>query len=155
MVQSLAASAVRRDPGPRGKGPWPPPPVPPWKVYRPCWYPYGRTRLHPPPTGPSFGWPVEWVEPRREGSNPVHRRRWSRPAWDRGRPSRRRRAHSSRAAWPRPGTTAIVASCHDLLDGVGRLVHDADGPADVRLVLFQRVHAKRQANGREEVRDGD
>ena len=40
------------------------------------------------------------------------------------------------------------------MTGLADLVHDADRPADVGLVLLQRVHAQRQADGRQEVRHG-
>src|SRR5262245_4328324 len=53
-----------------------------------------------------------------------------------------------RKCFPRP-----PGSGEHLLDRLGGLVGDADGPADVRLVLFEWVDAQGEADGRQEVAD--
>ena len=46
-------------------------------------------------------------------------------------------------------------SCDNLLDRLGVFVGDADGPADVGVVLLERIDAQRQANRGQEIADRD
>lgn len=69
----------------------------------------------------------------------------------------RREVASLHGAIGRPLSATTTAGTNQQPVGVGDvgLVHDADRPADVRLVLLARVHADNVADGGESVRDGN